>query len=219
MIERAPLTTGPFSGFTPGYQIVIADPPWKFASNSKEKPGRNAMGHYDCMPLDEIKALPVRDLVAKDALLLMWVTVPFLELSLEVVKAWGFKYVSELMWPKDRVGTGFWVRNRHEPVLVCKRGKFPCPKPAPFADSIIPGAQREHSRKPETVHEQVEAVPDWASLRKLEMFARRTRPGWDVWGNETTKFDKRPPVRIDDDLADLIGLPAQRVPEDLGDLI
>lgn len=172
------------------FDIIIADPPWKFTSNSKDNPGKNAMAHYDCMPREEIDALPVAEIAAKDALLLLWVTVPFLDQGLLTAKAWGFKYVSEIMWVKDRIGTGFWVRNRHEVVLVCKRGKFPCPKPAPFPDSVIQGQQREHSRKPDRLHEMVDECPDWAGLNKLEMFARETRPGWTVWGNQTSRFDQ-----------------------------
>lgn len=184
------------------FDIILADPPWKFTSNSAAKPGKNAMGHYDCMTLADIKALPVREIAAKDSLLLLWVTVPFKRLAEEVVDAWGFTYVSELSWVKDRIGTGFWARNRHEPVLICKRGKFPCPRPAPFPDSVIVGQQREHSRKPDRLHEMIAAVPDWHGATKLEMFAREQRPGWIAWGNETTKFD-RPAKRSALDLLDL----------------
>jgi len=196
-------TYDPFWGLGGPFDIVVADPPWRFKSNSAARPGKNALSHYDCMTLAEIKALPVREIAAKDALLLLWVTVPFLRLGLEVVDAWGFEYVSELSWSKDRIGTGFWARNRHEPVLICKRGKFPCPKPAPFPDSVIEGQQREHSRKPDRLHEMVDAVPDWRGLRKLEMFAREQRPGWTAWGNETAKFGGATSA-IPADLADLI---------------
>lgn len=180
------------------FDIILADPPWRFASNSKDKPGKNAMGHYDCLPLPEIQALPVSEIAAKDSLLLLWVTVPFLENGLDTAKAWGFKYVSEIVWTKDRIGTGFWARNRHEVVLICKRGKFPCPRPAPFADSVIHGQQRQHSRKPDRLHEMVAEVSDWADLAKLEMFARESRPGWTTWGDQATKFDRPDLPSVDD---------------------
>lgn len=180
------------------FEVIIADPPWRFASNSDKKPGRNARGHYECMKLDEIAALPVRDIAARDALLLLWTTVPFIRLAFDVIDAWGFKYVSEVVWVKERTGTGFWARNRHEPLLICKRGRLPCPKPALFADSVIEGQQRQHSRKPDRVHEIVdERLGD---RNKLEMFARETRPGWKTWGNETTKFN----------VDDLLGDPPER---------
>jgi N6-adenosine-specific RNA methylase IME4 len=168
------------------YDIVLADPPWKFASNSKAKPGRNALRHYDCMTDQEILDLPVKNWVQKDAMLFMWTTSPMLERSMPVLKAWGFRYVSQLVWVKSRIGTGFWARNKHEIVLIGKRGKFPCPKPAPFPSSVIMGQQREHSRKPDALHAMIDAA--WPDRTKLEMFARETRDGWTAWGNETEKF-------------------------------
>lgn len=166
--------------------LIVIDPPWMFSSNSKEKPGRNAMRHYPCMTDAEIEALPVAEWANKDALLFMWVTAPMLRRAIMIPEAWGFRYVSELVWTKDRIGTGFWVRNRHEPVLIYKRGKFPCPKPAPFGDSVMSGQQREHSRKPDSLQDRIDAV--WPDASKLEVFARQRRPGWDAWGNETGRF-------------------------------
>lgn len=171
-----------------GWQVIYADPPWRFASNSATKPGRNAIKHYDCMTVEEICAVPVKDIAAPAALLLMWVTVPFAHRADEVVRAWGFRTKSQIIWPKQRIGTGYWARNQHELVVIATRGRFPCPRPALFPTSIIPGAQREHSRKPEWVADQVDArLP---GLRKLEMFARRQRAGWTVWGNDTEKFER-----------------------------
>ena len=57
-----PLPNGSFA-------CITADPPWSFKSNSRAKPGRNAMRHYDCMTLDEIAALPVADIAADNAIL------------------------------------------------------------------------------------------------------------------------------------------------------
>lgn len=169
------------------FDIGLADPPWRFTSNSDAKPGRNARRHYDTMRLPEIKAMPVSDMMARPALLFLWTTSPHLYQAMGVLDAWGAKYVSQLVWEKDRIGTGFWVRNRHEIVLLAKWGKFPCPKPAPFSDSLFSGQQREHSRKPDFLHEAIESA--WPDARKVELFARTERPGWTAWGNETDKFN------------------------------
>lgn len=166
------------------YDIIVADPPWHFKSNSKQRPGRNAMRHYACMELADIKAL--RPDAAPNALLYLWVTSPFLAEGMDVLSEWGFTYKSSLVWVKDRIGTGYWARNRHELVLIGRRGKFPLPPACPHADSVLSGGQREHSRKPEALQDQIDAA--WPAARKLEMFARRPRLGWDVWGNETEKF-------------------------------
>jgi N6-adenosine-specific RNA methylase IME4 len=175
-----PITAG-------GWQCILADPPWHFASNSKAKPGRNAMRHYPTMTVPEIAAMPVRDLAAKDAILFLWITVPFSHHADAVIRAWGFKPKSQVVWIKDRIGTGYWARNRHELLHIATRGKFPCPKPALFRDSVIIGQQRKHSRKPDAVHDTIDArLPN---LRKLELFARQPRPNWTVWGNDTQKFE------------------------------
>ncbi|OOY20864.1 hypothetical protein BMI86_10175 [Thioclava sp. DLFJ5-1] len=180
MTIALPLTFG-------GWQIIFADPPWRFASNSKAKPGRNAMRHYECMTFKELQALPVAEIAAPVSLLCMWVTVPFAEHGYQLSREWGFKPVSQLVWPKQRIATGYWARNRHEFIIIAKRGRFPCERPALFSDSVIPGDQRDHSRKPEWPQEQIDKR--FPNMRKLELFARRPRAGWQVMGNETEKFE------------------------------
>lgn len=170
-----------------GWQIIFADSPWRFAGNSAAKPGRNAIAHYPCMTIPELCAMPVREIVAKDALLLMWVTVPFVEKAFEVVNAWGFKRKSEVVWDKGKIGTGYWARNRHEMLWVCRRGRFPCDRPALFPTSVITETRREHSRKPEWPQQVVsERFPE---MRKLELFARRYRAGWTTWGQHVGMFE------------------------------
>lgn len=173
---------GPFS-------VIYADPPWRFASNSAALPGRNPMRHYPCMTDADICALPVREWAAPSAVLLMWTTAPMLERSLAIPRAWGFRYKSNVVWNKGRIGTGYWARNRHEHLLICTRGKFSCPRsPVLFPDSVIESRRREHSRKPDAVAARIEEI--WPELPKLELFARQRRFGWTVFGNETDRFDQ-----------------------------
>lgn len=171
-----------------GFSVIIADPPWDFSSNSVERPGRNTRRHYPCMKTSEICAIPVKELCARDALLLMWGTVPMLEDALRVLKAWGFRYKSQLVWPKGRIGTGYWSRNAHEFVLIGRRGRFPCPRPALFPTSVIPGRAGKHSQKPAWVHERVEERHP--EVTKLELFARTARPGWTALGNQIEKSNE-----------------------------
>lgn len=168
----------PFEGFS----IILADPPWLFAANSEAKPGKGARRHYPCMKTAEICDLPIKALAAKNALLLLWGTVPMLPDALRVMHAWGFQYKSQLAWPKGKIATGYWARNAHEYVLIGRRGKFPCEKPALFPTSIIPGKAGKHSEKPTWVHERIEARHPEAT--KLELFARRARDGWSSLGNQ-----------------------------------
>lgn len=173
----------PFGGF----QVILADPPWKFSGNSDAKPGKNVRKHYPTLTPAEISAIPVKALAARDALLLMWVTVPTAEIAMGVIRAWGFRYKSQLVWPKGRIGTGYYARNEHELVYIARRGRFPVTPPAMFPTSIVAGSRREHSRKPEWVHEKIEAR--FPELAKLELFARCQRDGWTAMGNQTDKFD------------------------------
>lgn len=173
-------------GLNPPYGVILADPPWRFASNSYAKPGRNAFRHYDCMNEADIAALPVQPLAADDAVLFLWTTAPHLQTGLAVMKAWGFRYKTNFAWVKDRIGTGYWARNQHEHVLVGRRGKFPTPDPSQRISSVISGQQRQHSRKPDALQDHIDAA--WPDARKVELFARQQRPGWDCWGNQTDKF-------------------------------
>jgi N6-adenosine-specific RNA methylase IME4 len=171
------------------YGVIYADPPWTFATYSEKGKGRSAEAHYDCMDLAAIKALPVNAWASKDAALYLWCTTPHLANALAVVAAWGFTYKSCLVWIKERIGTGYWNRNRHEHLLIGARGSGVCPRYRNVAlvDSVIEGQQRGHSHKPDRAAEIIEKYhPD---MRKLEMFAREHRPGWDSWGDQSGLFD------------------------------
>lgn len=166
------------------YSVVYADPPWTFQTYSVKGKGRSAEAHYDCMTLEAIKALPVGVWAAKSSALYLWCTVPHLENALAVISAWGFDYKSSFVWVKDRIGTGYWARNRHELLLIGARGTKICPRfrDIPAADSVIQGQQRAHSQKPDQARTIIEDYhPD---VPRLEMFARERLPGWDAWGLE-----------------------------------
>lgn len=165
------------------YGVLLADPPWRFDPYSDETGmDRAADNHYPTLTLADIAALPVSDWAAEDAVLFLWVTVPFDGLAHEVLRAWGFKYSSQFVWVKSRPGTGYWSRNRHELLFVAVRGSPPAPAPGTQFDSVIEGPQGKHSAKPERAYEIIEAY--FPTLPKLEMFARQERPGWDRWGLE-----------------------------------
>lgn len=175
-----------FKGLTPPYSIAIIDPPWAFASNSEARPARNARRHYPCLSISQIERLPISEIMDRDSLIYMWVTAPFAELAFRPLKAWGYSYKTQMVWVKQRIGLGYWARNRHEPIYIATRGDFPCPRPAPHRDSVITAPAREHSRKPPELADEIDAR--FPGHRKVEIFAREQRPGWDAWGNETDKF-------------------------------
>ena len=119
-------------------------------------------------------------------------TAPHLQESFRVIEAWGFQYVTNIAWVKDKIGLGFWVRNQHELLLIATRGNIPCPLTENRPTSVIKADRREHSRKPDEAYELIERM--YPDLPKIELFARSTRKGWAVWGNQA------PPLVPDDGL-------------------
>ena len=115
----------------------------------------------------------------------MWATVPILPKALEVMTAWGLNYVSQVAWVKDRAGTGYWFRNQHEILLVGTKGKIPCPAPGTQWPSVIFAPVRGHSEKPIEAYELIESY--FPNLPKIELNARKARPGWDLWSSGGTR--------------------------------
>ena len=132
------------------------------------------------MPLAEIAALEIP--AAEDALLLLWAVNCRLREAFEVVDAWGFEYKTNLVWVKPRIGLGHWARNRHELLLLATRGRFPLPDPQDCPDSVLEAPRGAHSEKPAGFYALIETA--WPRAAKLELFARRARPGWAAWGNQ-----------------------------------
>lgn len=178
--EAVPLPPGPFD-------MIMADPPWRFKSNSIAKPGKNAVGKYRCMTIAEIKAMPIADLSAPDCLLWLWATAPMFHLQLDVVSAWGFRYSTSGVWVKRTragkmaFGTGFRLRNSHEPFIIATRGR---PKTARNVRSAFDGLLRKHSQKPEEGYLLAESLMAGDDVRRLDLFSRTDRPGWTAWGDE-----------------------------------
>jgi N6-adenosine-specific RNA methylase IME4 len=170
-----------------GWGCVLADSPWRFQSNSVERPGRNAMRHYDCMSLEEIAAMPVRSIVADDAFLFLWITGPFLAIGahLPIFKAWGFKASTmAFVWDKQSFGTGYTTRQSCEFIVAGRRGRPR--RESASVRQFLSEKKREHSRKPDEIHKRIESICEGP---RLELFGRRHRLGWAVWGNDVSRFD------------------------------
>ena len=175
------------------YDIIYMDPPWKYSSKAvKTRSGRQQSlegDHYPTMSIKELKELQVNELTNKDSLIYMWVTSPFVALGIDIAKHWGFDYSTvAFIWDKTIALMGSYTMGATEQVLVFKKkgGKIPQPRGARNIRQFISQKRREHSRKPDDVRTRIEQMHPTQS--KLEMFARTTPEGWDVWGNETNKF-------------------------------
>lgn len=190
------------------YGAILADPPWAFKVRSDKGKGRSPdgpLGHYNTMTLDQIKALPVADLAAKDCCLFLWATSPMLPQAFETMAAWGFTFKTiGFLWAKlvpaaaekpilprmDRIagefgrhcwhtGLGYWSRANVELVLLGTRGR---PKRlSASVRQLVVESVGNHSVKPLAVNLRIQEL---VAGPYLELFARRRCPGWSAWGDE-----------------------------------
>ena len=176
------------------YDVIYADPPWQFDAKITGNPW-SVENHYPTMTTDEISKLRVAELAANRAILFLWTTDHHLIEAERVVAAWGFKRRARMIWVKDRAGLGRFVRNRHEYVIIATRGNFPPPPSDCAPDSVISYPKSEHSVKP-PLHRLIEKMTPGLD-RRIELFARKRQPGWEVWGNQADQESlvlMRPPV-------------------------
>lgn len=189
------LPTGPF-------RVVYADPPWHFRTYSERGEAKSPVQHYACMDLDAICALPVSEVASDDAALFLWVVQPMLPEALRVIAEWGFTYKTvAFCWVKlkgvpaqerlfyaaedVRLGLGYHTRSGMEQCWLATRGRG-YERLAKGEAQVHFEAVREHSRKPEHFATAIERLV--GNVPKLEMFARRQRRGWTVFGNQTDRF-------------------------------
>jgi N6-adenosine-specific RNA methylase IME4 len=166
------------------FGVILADPEWRFEPWSRETGlDRAADNHYPTSDLATIKARDVASIAADDCVLFLWSPGNRIADAIDVMRGWGFAYVSQFVWAKAKAGTGYWVRDKHEVLLIGKRGAPPAPAPGTQAESLILAPQSEHSAKPEIFLEIVERY--FPRLAKIELNRRGPlRPGWSAWGNE-----------------------------------
>lgn len=171
------------------FGVILADPEWEFEVWSEDTgQDRAAANHYPTSTLAVIAARPVASIAHDECVLGLWATVPKLPAALAVMQAWGFTYVSQIVWIKDRIGTGYWFRNNHEILLIGKKGAPPKPADGTQWRSAIAAPRGEHSEKPDFQYEFFEEF--FPNLPKIELNARRRRPGWEAWGFEAPPEDE-----------------------------
>jgi len=186
-----------FDGLPRGhYGAILADPPWPFATWSHKGKGRSGEAHYNTLSHRDLRALPVRELAGNDCVLFLWIVQTQIPQASKLLTAWGFQFKSvAFIWNKGeglplfpddvvlQMGMGKWTRAEFEQCWLATRGS---PKRlAADVRQVLTERRREHSRKPDGIHERIERL---VAGPYLELFARQRRPGWDVWGNEVDKF-------------------------------
>lgn len=183
-----------FQRFTQGkkYKTIYADPPWQFSNRTgKMAPEHRRLNRYSTMKLNDIKRMPVSDVADEKSHLYLWVPNALLPEGLEVMKAWGFEYKTNLIWEKvrkdgmpDGRGVGFYFRNVTEIVLFGIKGdNNRTLQPGRSQVNLLRSMKREHSRKPD---EWIDLIERCSPGPYLELFARGDRKNWDMWGNQAT---------------------------------
>ena len=166
------LPNGPFD-------VIYADPPWSYRDGGN--PDGGVDHEYDTMSIDDICALDVP--AADTCYLYLWSTVTHVPEALRVLREWGFEYKSQAVWDKQRLGIGHYWRGQHELLYLGVRGDVSPPPTEHRRGSIFREKAGKHSAKPDVVRTHIEqAHPD---ARKLEMFARDGKVGWELWGDES----------------------------------
>ncbi|WP_299083035.1 MT-A70 family methyltransferase, partial [uncultured Paraglaciecola sp.] len=174
-----------------GYSTIVVDPPWQYGKwgkasvaprGSSYEPQDSVMP-YKTMTLDEIKALEIATLAADNCDLYLWTTQKYLPAAFEVLQAWGFKYCQTLTWCKKPKGTGQGglYCPTTEFLLLARKGKMPVGKKRQDTTWWEVKRPMRHSKKPEFFQDLIELQSE---APRIELFARRERDGWDVWGNE-----------------------------------
>ena len=179
------------------YKIIYCDPPWSYQNGGVPQGGVEAQ--YPTMKLEDIKALPIKDLADDISVLFMWATFPQLKEALEVIEAWGFEYKTlGFSWIKTNqdgtpfFGIGYYAKSNCEVCLMATKGKAHSLVKSNSVSSVIIHPKTAHSRKPDVVREKI--VELMGDIPRIELFARdngdkdlfgkNRLDGWDTWGNE-----------------------------------
>jgi len=176
------------------YNIIYADPPWKYGSksavnNSSGSSIKKLDEHYNSMSTNDIKCLSVKEITAKDCALFLWVTDSHLKEGIEVMEKWGFKYKTiAFNWIKKTskgntcVNVAPWTLKSSEVCLFGTKGTMAKYKVNNSVMQLIEAERTEHSKKPNEARKRI--IDLFGNLPKIELFARIKVAEWDVWGNE-----------------------------------
>ena len=162
------------------YRVIYADPPWQYGDERSGFGG--ATDHYNTMTMEDLKAMPVASLAENNSVLFLWGTAPLLPEAVELIEAWGFKYKTNIVWDKVRANLGNYTSVRHEHLFIATKGSG-VPDNTTRVDSVqVVERVGRHSEKPEEFRNIIETLYTYGN--KLELFARKSVEGWEVFGNE-----------------------------------
>jgi len=175
------------------YNIIYADPPWNFSSKELQtyngKRFTSIDKHYKTQNKNWIKRLPIKNITENDCALFLWTTDAHLKEAIEVIEAWGFKYITIIfVWEKKTItgktvcNLGAWTMKNYEICLFGTKGTMLKYKKINNILQKVEALRKKHSQKPQKVRENIELL--FGDLPRIELFAREKTDGWDVWGDE-----------------------------------
>jgi N6-adenosine-specific RNA methylase IME4 len=162
--------------------VIYLDPPWRYDVQISD--ARAIENQYPTMTFDELATLRIP--AGDNAVMFCWVTAPQTDVAVDLIRAWGFTYRTQLVWVKDKIGMGYYARGQHELLFVATKGTPTIPAPADRPSSVITAPRREHSRKPDAVYDLIDRM--YPNASKRELFARTRHDGWlEPWGLDVPK--------------------------------
>ena len=174
------------------YKIIYADPPWEYSSRQFQDSGREFVeieNFYNTMKVQDIMKLPIKQISDKDCACFLWVTDSHLDKGIQVLNAWGFRYVTiAFVWVKKTengntyVNYGPWTLKSTEICILGTKGKMQQYKKSKNVRSLVEATRTIHSKKPNEVRSRI--VELFGDIPKIELFARERVEGWECWGNQ-----------------------------------
>lgn len=192
-VKPGPQVLTEFHGLSGTFSTILIDPPWRFLNRTgKVAPEHRRLHRYETMSFEEIASLPVAKHARERAHLYMWCPNALLLEGLTIMKEWGFKYKTNIVWYKirkdggpDGRGVGFYFRNVTELLLFGVRGSMRTLQPGRRQVNIILTRKEEHSRKP---YESYRIIEQCSPGPFLELFARERVRGWHQWGDQVDSY-------------------------------
>jgi N6-adenosine-specific RNA methylase IME4 len=168
------------------YDILYADPPWDYDGRTQQNGttgNKSAINHYPTMTLKQLKELNIKAISNPNSLLFMWTSSPHLPQAIELIQAWGFTYKTiAFVWYKQKTNPGYYTMSECELCIVGKRGSIPTPRGTRNERQFLSEMRTRHSAKPQEIRNRITRM--FPTQKKIELFARATTEGWDVFGNE-----------------------------------
>jgi len=193
MPARPPANDNGLGKLEGSFGSILIDPPWRFANRTgKMAPEHKRLRRYETLSFQEIAGLPVAAVAAPECHLYLWCPNALLPEGLEIMRAWGFRYKTNIVWYKvrkdggpDGRGVGFYFRNVTELLLFGIRGRLRTLAPGRSQVNVLISRKEEHSKKPDSVYDLVQRCSPGPYC---ELFSRQRVPGWTQWGDQVDSY-------------------------------